>query len=183
MNPRMWFFTGGSTGQFAISKMSAVRGEPLPPASYLSVGQQSCAEKDVVFTLRGTVSNERYTSREEKTELLRRQVAMGREEARQGAFIAIKKSEAWWTLTQDERRAVFEDRSSHIKLGLGALPQVARRLHHCRDLDCEEPFDFLTWFDFKASDVGVFDELLGALRTTEEWKYIEREVELRVERV
>lgn len=183
MTPRVWFFAGGKTGQFAVSKMSAVRGEPLPSASRLYVGQEGGAESDAAFTLRGTVSNERYTTREEKTELLRRQVAIGREEARQGAFIAIKKNEAWWALTQDERRAVFEEQSSHIKIGLGALPQVARRLHHCRDLDEAAPFDFLTWFDFQASDVGAFDDLLGALRCTEEWKYIEREVELRVERI
>lgn len=182
MNPRMWFFTGGKVGQFAIAKMVAVRGESLAPANRLYVGQEADVESDPAFALRGVVSNERYTSRGEKTELLARQEAIGREDARVGAFIAIKKNEAWWALTQDERRAVFEERSAHIQIGLAALPQVARRLHHCRDLDEAAPFDFLTWFDFRASDEGAFDDLLRALRASEEWQYVEREVEVRVER-
>jgi len=46
-------------------------------------------------------------------------------------------------LTQDERRAVFEEQSHHTAIGLKYLPATARRLHHCRDLGTEEPFDFL----------------------------------------
>lgn len=181
MNPRLWRFAGGKAGQFTISSMKAVRGECLPRATHLHVSQHSDASSDAAFILCGAVSNERYTSRSEKNELLRRQVALGREDARAGAFIPIKKNDAWWALTQDERRAIFEEKSSHIRLGFAALPEVARRLHHCRDLGEEAPFDFLTWFDFKASDAPAFDDLLGALRATEEWEYVEREVEIRVE--
>ena len=83
-------------------------------------------------------------------------------------------------MTQDERRAIFEERSAHVAIGLRYLPAVARRLHHCRDLG--EPFDFLTWFDYSAEDEGRFDELLAHLRETEEWRYVEREIDLRVER-
>ena len=63
---------------------------------------------------------------------------------------------------------------------MGYLPAVARRLLHCRGLG--EPFDFLTWFEFTPADAGAFEELLGRLRATEEWRYVEREVELRLER-
>jgi hypothetical protein len=59
---------------------------------------------------------------------------------------------------------------------------VARRLHHCRDLGDAEPFDFLTWFEFAPADGIAFDELLRRLRETEEWRYVEREVELRLRR-
>lgn len=52
---------------------------------------------------------------------------------------------------------------------------MARRLHHCRDLGSSEPFDFLTWFDFAPADEPRFDELLAALRDTEERRYVERE--------
>jgi hypothetical protein len=62
------------------------------------------------------------------------------------------------------------------------LPAIARRLHHCRDLGTPEPFDFLTWFEFAPEAQSAFDELLAALRATEEWKYIDREVELRATR-
>ena len=38
---------------------------------------------------------------------------------------------------EDERRAVFEERSRHIATGLAYLPGVARRLHHGRaDVGC-----------------------------------------------
>jgi hypothetical protein len=57
---------------------------------------------------------------------------------------------------------------------------VARRLHHGRDLGAE--FDFLTWFEFPPSAAAEFDELLRRLRATEEWTYVEREVEIRVSR-
>lgn len=182
MNSRLWFFVGASEGQFSISSNVALRGDPLPEASHLYVSQQPPNTLDASFSLKGTVSNERYTHREEKDELIRRQVGLGRSEARSGAFIALKKNDAWWALTQDERYAIFEKRSAHIKVGIIALPAVARRLHHCRDLGEDEPFDFLTWFDFLKNDEPIFDEVLGTLRATEEWEFVEREVELRVER-
>jgi len=63
---------------------------------------------------------------------------------------------------------------------MGYLPEIARRLHHARDLG--EPFDFLTWFEFRAEDEGRFDELVARLRATEEWRYVEREVDVRLAR-
>ena len=43
-----------------------------------------------------------------------------------------------------------------------------------------EPFDFLTWFEFAPEHTDVFDELLVKLRASEEWKYVEREVDIRL---
>ena len=87
----------------------------------------------------------------------------------------------WWQLTQDERRDIFEERSHHVRIGAAALPAVARRLHHSRDLG--EPFDILTWFEFAPSAVGAFDEVLAGPRASEEWTYVEREVEVRLTRL
>ena len=50
-----------------------------------------------------------------------------------------------WALTQEERRAILEEKSHHNQIGMDALPAVARRLHHCRDLGTDEPFDFITY--------------------------------------
>jgi len=132
------------------------------------------------WILRGTRSNERYATRDEKQSLAAVQPQLGRPEAIYAALIPIKKSEAWWDLPQDERRRIFEERSSHIAIGSKYLPAIARRLYHCRDLETAEPFDFLTWFEFAPSATPVFDELLVALRASEEWSYVEREVELRL---
>ena len=82
----------------------------------------------------GVTSNERYVERSEKQQLLAVQEGLGRAESRYAALIPIRKSTAWWTLKQDERRSIFEKQSRHIGIGMQYLPAIARRLHHCRDL-------------------------------------------------
>lgn len=77
-------------------------------------------------------------------------------------------------------RAIFEERSHHVTIGLKYLPAIARRLHHCRDLAEIEPFDFLTLFDYTQESESAFNDMLAELRTTEEWKFIEREVDIRL---
>ena len=46
----------------------------------------------------------------------------------------------------------------------------------------QEPFDFLTWFEFEKKDTAEFNKLLVRLRASEEWKYVERDVEIRLTR-
>lgn len=133
--------------------------------------------------MRGITSNERYVERAERQQLVAVQEGLGRPAATHAALIPIRKSAAWWQLTQDERRAIFEQRSQHTAIGLRYLPGVARRLHHCRDLGEDEPFDFLTWFEFAPEHAAPFEDLLAALRATPEWEFVEREVEVRLERV
>ncbi len=65
-------------------------------------------------------------------------------------------------------------------MGLEYLPAIARRLHHGRDLG--GPFDFLTWFEFAPEAEPAFDALLVRLRASEEWTYVDREIEIRVTR-
>jgi hypothetical protein len=99
-------------------------------------------------------------------------------------LIPITKSAAWWSLAQDERERFFNApppaAPDHTAIGMHYLPAIARQLLHGRDLG--EPFDFLTWFEFAPGDTPAFDELLARLRATEEWSYVEREVEIRVSR-
>jgi len=177
---RLFTFAGGSAGAWLITRNTTVRGDGLAAADRLDVVAGVSSAASGAWVLRGVVSNERYVTRVEKTALVGSQEAIGRQHAARAALIPIKKSPGWWAMTQDERRAIFEERSAHIAIGLQYLPAVARRLHHCRDLG--EPFDFLTWFDYRAEDEGRFDELVARLRETEEWKYVEREVDIRVER-
>jgi len=143
-------------------------------------GNQAEGWTDAVWSLRGVTSYERYVHRTEREQLVARQPALGRPEATRAALIPIRKSAAWWDLPQDERRRIFEERSQHIATGLKYLPAIARRLYHCRDLG--EPFDFLTWFEYAPADAEAFDELVHALRQTEEWTYIDREIDIRLVR-
>lgn len=130
------------------------------------------------WSLRGVVSNQRYTNRSELDALKAIQPPLGRKEATCAVLIPIRKSPAWWELAQDERRDIIEARSTHIATGLRYLPAIARRLHHSRDLG--ESFDFVTWFEFAPSGRSNFDALVTALRETEEWRYVDREVEIRL---
>ena len=182
MKPLRVLFAGGTTGQWRIDRLEVVVGDPLPPAARLAVleGHEGSPPVRASWVLHGVTSNERYVNRAERAALEVSQRRLGRAEATCAALIPIGKSEAWWELTQDERREIFEERSRHIATGLEYLPAVARRLHHSRDLG--EPFDFLTWFEYAPGHAEAFEELVVRLRQTEEWTYVEREVDIRLER-
>jgi len=173
-------FVGGERGTWEIERLVAVRGQALDDVPRLTVldGPQA-AGAGAVWVLRGVTSNERYVERPERDALVARQPTLRRPGATQAALIPISKSPAWWDLTQEERRAIIETRSRHIATGLAYLPAVARRLHHGRDL--QQEFDFLTWFEFAPADAGPFEELVGRLRETEEWSYVDREIDIRLQ--
>ena len=179
-------FVAGAIGEWVVQGVRAIVGEPLPMTAALGrlegssfVESGSGADMPApTWVLRGVRSNERYIERAEKTELGAVQEGLGRPASRLAALIPLRKNAAWWDLPQDERRAIFEAKSRHIAIGSRFLPAIARRLYHGRDLG--EPFDFLTWFEFAPGDAGAFDELLGRLRETEEWRYVDHEVEVRL---
>ena len=180
MKPLRVLFAGGTTGQWRIDRLEVVVGDPLPPAERLAVleDHEGSLPVGASWILRGVTSSERYVHRAERAALEVRQRGLGRAEATCAALIPIRKSEAWWELTQDERRQIFEERSRHITTGLEYIPAVARRLHHSRDLG--EPFDFLTWFEYAPDHAAAFEELVVRLRHTAEWNYVEREVDIRL---
>ncbi|MFN0020813.1 MAG: chlorite dismutase family protein [Pirellulaceae bacterium] len=180
MDSRFYSFVGGDAGKWSVIAVQSVVGPSLKMTPRLEVQNANLLDPPTgaQWLLRGVTSNQRYVTRPEQSALAAVQPPLGRPEATCAALIPITKSPEWWTLTQDERREIFEARSSHIATGLRYLPAIARRLHHCRDLG--EPFDFLTWFEFAPSEVATFDELVAALRATEEWNYVQREVEIRL---
>ena len=183
-------FTGGASGTWRVLSIAAVRGPALPAVPFIDVvpvsGGSAKASPTAAppapasWTLHGLISNLRYATRGEVTALRARQEGLGRAEARRAALIPIRKSAAWWDLAQDERRAIFESQSRHTEIGLDYLPAVARQLYHSRDLG--EPFDFLTWFEYAVEDAAPFEALVARLRATPEWSFVEREVDVRLER-
>jgi chlorite dismutase len=178
-------FRGGQSGGWRVVSIAQVRGETLAHVPAMSVIQSEAIALPLLpsatsWRLAGVTSHLRYTERAEKEQLAAAQAGLGRGEARCAALIPIKKNATWWELTQEERRGIFEDKSHHIANSLKYLPAVARQLYHCRDLG--EGFDFLTWFEYAPEHAGQFDELAAMLRATEEWNYVEREVDIRVVR-
>jgi chlorite dismutase len=174
-------FAGGDEGIWSVRSISPVVGASLPSVERLAVlDGVRAAPSRATWALLGVVGHERYVEGAEHEELLARSPNLGRPEATRAALIPIRKSEDWWALPQNERRAIFEKRSKHIATGLKYLPAVARRLHHSRDLG--EPFDFLTWFEFAPADEAGFDQLVAMLRATDEWGFVDREVDIRLDR-
>jgi chlorite dismutase len=178
--PQRVTFVGGRKGVWKVTGMETINGHPLEKVQRLEVVGSLMANvpREAKWLLRGVTSSERYTTRREHQKLIARQPELGRPEATYAALIPITKSASWWNLSQDERRRIFETQSGHIRTGLKHVPAIARRLYHCRDIG--EPFDFLTWFEFAPSSESRFNDLVAKLRKTEEWNYVEREVDIRL---
>jgi chlorite dismutase len=174
-------FRGGGDGAWQVTRQAPLRGDALAPVPHLAIAPSAelvAASPTAAWQLTGVASYVRYVERDEKTALGARQAGLGRSEADCAALIPIEKSAAWWDLTQDERRQIFEEKSHHIAGSLKYLPAIARQLYHCRDLG--EPFDFLTWFEYAASDAALFEDLVGELRRTAEWTFVTREIDFRL---
>ena len=144
-------FRGGQSGAWRITSIAPVKGAPLAQVPSLSVVHSEAIALPLLpsqtsWRLAGVASHLRYVERAEKAQLEAAQAGLGRPEASCAALIPIRKSAAWWELTQEERRRIFEDKSHHIAASLKYLPMIARQLYHCRDLG--EPFDFLAWFEY-----------------------------------
>lgn len=185
--PTLHTFLAGSSGLWCIDKIASVTGATLPHADRLELvigdpapSDPSVAAQAIAWTLAGVSSNSRYVTAGETAKLRQIQAGLNRPEATRAALIPIRKSPQWWALAQDERRAIFEEQSRHNSIGMEYLPPIARQLIHCRDLNDE--FDFLTWFEFAPEHADAFERLVNRLRTTAEWRFIEREVDIRLSR-
>jgi chlorite dismutase len=175
-------FIGGQQGTWQVVDVRGVLGPSLERVERVNIVNDAVTAlpPNSSWVLQSVISNIRYANRDELNTLRAIQPGLNRAEAISAVLIPIKKSPQWWEMAQDERRAIFEEQSHHTAVGLEYLPGVARRLLHCRDLG--EPFDFLTWFEFSPEQTKAFDELLVRMRASKEWEYVEREVEVRLER-
>ncbi len=183
-NRRAMTFVGNKTGSMSVISHNTISGPPIARAESVDmiVGVDADVRADAVWAFHGVMTNDRYTTRSEKGELVSKQAPIGRPEATSAALILLRKRAEWWELTQDERRTILEEDSHHIAIGMRYLPAVARRLLHCRDLNEQAPFDFIGFLDFARADEAAFDEMLGQLRATLEWSFMDREIDIRLAR-
>ncbi len=180
-NPRITSFLGGETGEWRITSHTTLCGEPIQRVERITMLTGADPDgRDAAWLFQGVATHDRYTTRQEKEDLLAVQAPIGRPQATRAAFLLMRKTDAWWALTQDERRQILEEQSHHIAIGMRYLPAVARRLLHCRDFATKQPFDFLGFLDFAPEDEPAFDAMLKELRATEEWTYMEREIDIRL---
>lgn len=157
-------FVAGFEGLWLIEGMTAPVGEPLAPAARLSVVEGTSAEvAEGRWVLRGVVAGQGEDARAD-------QLPLGRAEARCAALLAVRMSPAWWERAEEDRRAL----SANIEHG----PAISRRIHRARDRD--EPFDVLTWFEYAPEVQSEANQVMARLRDSEEWTFVEREVDIRV---
>ena len=181
-------FRGGQSGAWRITALSAVKGPPLAAVPSLSVVHSEAIALPLLpsqtsWRLAGVASHVRYVERPEKTLLAEKQEGLGRPEASCAALIPIRKSAAWWELTQEERRRIFEDQSHHIAAGLKYLPDdraAALSLPRSR-----RALRFSDLVRIRAARHARPLRGSGAAccARTEEWSYVEREVDIRVTRI
>ena len=172
------FFRGSDSGKWEVQSKDTIIGESLPKCMYINRASEEYILENNIWTLKGVTSNLRYTHRDEKVVLDENPSVLNKIENTCAAFIPIKKTDEWWLFTQDERRQIIAENSKHIAIGIKYLSTISRQLFHSRDIG--EEFDFLTWFEFSPDNINLFNELLEALRSTEEWKYVSREVDIRM---
>lgn len=175
-------FVGSDVGQWRVTDQYTIVGSPLESVRRIEVVNSPANNltQQGTWVLQGFTSNVRYANRDEIIKLQAVQEGLNRNSSLCGAMIPIKKNAQWWAMSQDERRSIFEEQSHHTEIGLNYLPQIARQLHHSRDLG--EQFDFITWFEFAPEHTELFNQLLLQLRATKEWQFVEREIDIRLEK-
>ena len=174
-------FVGCAYGKWGVQSIKTIIGESLTSTNYIEIYPSHPPPQGSTYDawiLRGTTTHVRYTERSEVDKLKTSQPELNRSEATYAALKKKKKNEKWWEMSQDERRNIFEKESGHISKSMKYLPAIARRLDHCRELG--EPFDFLTWFEFAPQHSSLFDELLAQMRSSREWQFVDREIDIRL---
>src|SRR5262249_56150976 len=131
LGDRLVQFVGGKTGVWRVLAIRQVQGDVLPQVERIAVcrGDES-SPLESQWTLSGVISNIRYVERGEQQELTLKQAPLGRSGATMAALIPIRKTTAWWNLTQEERRNIFEKKSHHLPEGLRYLPPPPRHPYH-----------------------------------------------------
>ena len=130
-NPRATMFVGSKTGSMRVVSHTTICGQPIERAEGVDmiVGVAAMVHDDAVWAFHGVATNDRYTTRAEKTELTSKQAPIGRAEATSSALILLRKRAEWWALTQDERRAILEEDSAPHRdwhaLSSGRRPALA----------------------------------------------------------
>ena len=173
-------YIGGTTGSWRVNSVTTHSGAPLKSVTHVEIvkGRVGRPSAGSSWVLRGVVRNTRFVTREERPILESRYLKQGPVETTCAALIPIRKSAAWWNLEHDEQQEIIDARSRQLGTITRFLPAIARRFLYGRDLG--EPFDMVTWFEYSSRDQSIFDDLAGALRSSMEWQYIERDVDIRL---
>lgn len=134
---------------------------------------------------RGVTQHLHYTGKEDKEKLtVESRLPVTASAETTAVMIPIRKSAAWWALTQDQRQAFFhktKTSAGHTQVGLPFAGKIFRKLYHSRYTGTPLPYDFVTYFEFPTELTADFKQLLAQLRdpkTNPEWESVELEFEI-----
>ncbi len=171
-----------SVTHYSVREVVAIRGDTLssiaPASTFVRI--ESASELVSGGELAGVTQHVVYTNADQRHELA---AISATPSGPCAVLIPIKKSDAWWSLAQDERYARFHGLPSargHYDVGSAYAARIFRRLYHARYLP-GSVWDFLTYFEFPEREAPAFRALLAELRDpaqNPEWEYVEREVEV-----
>lgn len=163
----------------ATHRVDAVIGTetPEPGWTMARLESESRTAPDLPLVYLGRSQSLQYTSPEQQAALAHAHGEFGA--GATTVIIPIRKSEAWWGLSAEDRRAHFRVGAGHTHTGAPYVDRVYRKLYHSRSMGL--PYDFVTYFEFAPEDAGYFRDLLQELRDQNrnpEWRYVEWECEI-----
>lgn len=177
----------GTPNRFRVTSTALIAG-PLPmlPESgweMIRVESELAIPTSAPLQLRGVTGPPKYTPADAPTAAANglKAIPVGGEPVT-AVIIAIGKSPAWYALSEAERKSHFYTSPTeprHTKVGEPYIGKIHRRLFHSRGM--ETACDFITYFEFRASDEPLFRQLVKDLRDTKrnpEWGYVDREFEI-----
>lgn len=172
-----YHYIGGTTGEWQVTNLSSPFGAPVPPVPRVDVvsGQLKRVAPGTSWILSGVVQNTRYVTREEAPAPKKQPFGGVPSEPTCAALIAVHRSPEWWQLGHAARWEI-QQAHSHPR-GLQLLSAMIRNWHG-RDLSSQ--FDCVTWFEYEPRDSASFDDLVAVWRASEEWKFVDREFDLRL---
>ncbi len=182
-----WFLdedpvAGGARAQaYRVERLVPVRGEAPPLPSRVTRVESAQPLAVAPTALRGVAQHLGYTDAEQKRALdqaSRKELGAGADTV--AVLIPMRKSAAWWSQPLDQRRAHFRRQGGgdHTAIGLPYARTIYRKLYHCRYLEAQTGYDFLTYFELPPTEIDSFRALLSELRATPEWGFVDREWEL-----
>lgn len=172
-----YHYIGGTTGEWQVTKLSSPCGVPVPSARRVDVvsGSLNGIAAGTSWILSGVVQNTRYVTREEAPASKKRTFGREPSEPTCAALMAVHRSPEWWQLGYTAR---WEIQQAHSRPGGLQLLSAMIRNWHGRDLSSQ--FDCVTWFEYEPRDSASFDDLVAVWRASEEWKFVDREFDLRL---
>ena len=138
-----------------------------------------------MLIFRGVTQHLHYTDTKVRDELLASsRTAVDGSMDTVAVIIPIRKSAAWWALSQDQRQSFFhksKEKAGHTGIGTPYASRIFRKLYHARYSGAPVPYDFVTYFEFPVNEVESFRALLQELRDLNknpEWESVELEFEI-----